>query len=455
MRLIYTYQEYLDAPDKLIFIRDAIREYQFSSEYLDAVEGEDYFRGKNRAVLRRRSKIQSLGETSVTLDLNKTKIPTNFFKRFVIQQAGTLLNYGLQLKDVALKPKLGVGFDTTLSITGEKSLIHGVSYLFWDYDHYVNFTALECFILADERTQEPKVGIRFWSNNGKDKPTFVELYEIDGVTELVINGNGNNIEITAEKRAYRYVIRPATNTIENTGNYNGFPIIPLYANEYHTSELSLNIKSKIDLYDLIFSDFGDVMERIKGVVWVLNNFSGTGNDAAKIIEEIEKLGILAVDDERVSADMKTFDIPHSAVTMALDLLEKALYKDFMAMNMDEITGGSLTNVAIDTARDNLMKKVGRWERQQVLETCRKALSLIGIETENMLFRYDTIENEHEKTQMVMLAADFLDYETLLKKLPFIDNDEIEDIMARKAIEDLQQADLTYPIEEEIKKESFE
>ena len=41
----------------------------------------------------------------------------------------------------------------------------------------------------------------------------------------------------------------------------------------------------------------------------------------------------------------------------------------------------------------------------------------------------------ERTQMVMMAANYLDDETIIRKLPFITPDEVDGIIARKLSND--------------------
>ena len=51
-----------------------------------------------------------------------------------------------------------------------------------------------------------------------------------------------------------------------------------------------------------------------------------------------------------------------------------------------------------------------------------------------VFKRNKISNQKEQTDMVLSCADYLDTETLLSKLPFITNDEVSEIMAKKDAE---------------------
>ena len=67
---------------------------------------------------------------------------------------------------------------------------------------------------------------------------------------------------------------------------------------------------------------------------------------------------------------------------------------------------------------------------QVTEFLQQILKLIGIE-DTPVFKRNRISNENEQTQMILSAADYLDAETILQKLPFVTVDEVAAILARK------------------------
>ena len=77
------------------------------------------------------------------------------------------------------------------------------------------------------------------------------------------------------------------------------------------------------------------------------------------------------------------------------------------------------------------------------------LALIGVDDSPTYHRRKTT-NQPEVTQMIMSAASELDRETILKHLPFLNIDEIEDILKRK---DEEEAD-RFADEAEEEQENF-
>jgi predicted ThiF/HesA family dinucleotide-utilizing enzyme len=95
--------------------------------------------------------------------------------------------------------------------------------------------------------------------------------------------------------------------------------------------------------------------------------------------------------------------------------------------MDELTGGSLTNVAIRAATANLNLKANRYE-WQVRQFVRQILLLAGIESDEIRFKRQTIANESETVADIAVMRQDIDQRTALKLNPYIQEDEIDDIM---------------------------
>ena len=56
--------------------------------------------------------------------------------------------------------------------------------------------------------------------------------------------------------------------------------------------------------------------------------------------------------------------------------------------------------------------------------------MLGIEDEP-IFKRNRISNQKEQTDMVLSASEYLDDETVLKKLPFVSIDEVNEILKKK------------------------
>lgn len=443
----YTYQDWVSTPEpgRLRLLEEIIRDYKASGDFAQAREAEAYFHADNTAVSRKvmlqvrkiRVKDENGRERSIpgTENVIGNRIRSNFLFRFVTQQNQYLLGNGVTLEDEGVKKRLGLGFDKAVEQAGEKALLHGVCWGYWNLDHLEVLPAyrddLSGFVaLLDERTGDAGVGVQFWQMDS-ERPMYVRLFEPDGLTEYRMGKE--ELEEIQPKRAYKQAwLRDAAGMqLVGAENYAALPVVPFYASESRQSELNPAIKSKIDLYDNILSDFGDNLDRANDVYWVLNNFGGTSSEIVEMLEEIRKIKAVANISDGTgvnsTAEPRTIEVPYEARKTALALLEKALYQDYMALNMDELTGGSLTNVAIETAMTNLNLKADRYE-WQAFQFVQGVLRLMGVETEEIRFKRQTIVNRSETVQDIYTMHADLDRRTRLKLNPYINQDEIDGIL---------------------------
>lgn len=447
------------------FILAVISAYKSSDDFKTAKIAEGYYSSEkteiDSKVVLQAKKITVHNEkdnTNKSMMTNQeivgNRIASNFFRRFVNQENSFLLGNGVTLADEGTKKKLGTGFDKHVANLGKRALIDGVSWGFWNNDHLEEIPAYTDALsgavsLLDEMSSEPGVFIQFWQLEA-NRPQYIRLFETDGMT--MYKYEDNKLEIIVPKRAY--VLKIAKNAIQTEivgeENYNMLPVIPLYANGEKRSELTKSLKSKIDLYDRIASDFGDNLDRANEVYWVLNNFGGSISDVCDTLEQIQKLkAVINMSDgtgNASTAEPHTIEVPYQARQTALSILKKEMYSDAMALDMDELTGGSLTNVAIKAAMTNLNLKCDDFE-WEVFSFVQKVLRLIGIETEEIKFKRRELVNDAEIVQSVQQMAGDLDLRTRLKLYPYIEQDEIDGIIealdaetvsGMPSVEDLQQ-----------------
>ena len=446
-----TYQDWLATPDyeRPDLLIDIIKGYKASADFQQGLVASQYFRSENPEVAKktilRAKKLQYKdkdGRTRVksgTEDVVGNRVASSFFYRFVTQQNQFLLSNGVTLKDDATKDALGPFFDEEMEHLGEKALLHGVAWGFWNVDHVELIEAVKdalsgAVALVDEETSRPMVLVQFWQINTK-RPLYVRLFTVEGVVLYRMDKDGDLIEVEGTRRGY--IRRTQTDALgtEITGeeNYAGkLPVVPLWGNGERRSELTPAIKSKIDAYDRILSDFADNLDRANDVYWVLNNFGGTMDDVAELLEQINRVKAVAnlTDGTGTSstAEPHTIEVPYAARKEALDLLERALYQDYMALDMDALTGSSLTNVAIRVATANLNLKADRYE-WQVRKFVREILDLIGKPSDEIRFKRQTIANESEIVQDIAVMRPDIDQRTALMLNPYIEEQtEIDKIM---------------------------
>lgn len=439
-----TYQDFLEVAEKsdrerMEFVLSAINNHKDSDLYKQAVIAKEYDAHRNVTIANFQKLLYTLNGKVIPDNYSPNyKLRSNFFANFITQETQYLLGNGVTLKKEENKAKLGAGFDTRLQEAAHDALVGGVSYGFWNLDHLEVFDVTEFVPLLDEENGELRSGIRFWQVC-TSKPLRATLFEPDGFTQY-IRRSGEEMMILEPKRGY--VAVEATSEIDGTEllayqNYPGFPIIPMYGNRAKQSEL-VGQREAIDCYDLIKSGFANTVDDASVIYWTISNAGGMDEiDMARFKESMRRIGVGLVDDDGAKAEAHTITIPVEAREALLSRISDDLYRDFQMLDVTKLQGGQKTATEINAAYQSMDNKVDQFE-YCVIDFLRALFKIVGIEDEPSFTR-SKVTNQLEQTQMVLLAANYLDDETILNKLPWLTQEEVAEILKRKAAEDIERS----------------
>lgn len=437
-----TYQDFLEVAeksdrDRMEFVLAAINDHKNSDLYQQAKIAREYDEHRNVTIITVQKLLYTLSGKAIPDNYSANyKLRSAFFPIFMRQETQYLLSNGVILKNAENKKRLGRKFDNQIQDLARSALVSGVAYGFWNLDHLEVFTALEFVPLLDEENGSLRAGIRFWQV-AANKPLRATLYEPDGFTQF-IRRSGKEMEILAPKRGYISV--EAASEVDGTEileyqNYPGFPIIPMYGNRARQSEL-VGQREAIDCYDLIKSGFADTVDDASIIYWTISNAGGMDEiDMARFKETMRRIGVGLVDDDGAKAEAHTLTIPVEAREALLSRLSDDLYRDFQMLDTTKIQGGQKTATEITAAYQQMDNKVDEFE-YCVGDFLYQLFALIGID-DDPTFTRSKIVNQLEQTQMVLLAASYLDDETILSKLPWLTQEEIANILKRKSAEELE------------------
>lgn len=437
-----TYQDFLEVAeksdrDRMEFVLAAINDHKNSDLYQQAKIAREYDEHRNVTIITVQKLLYTLSGKAIPDNYSANyKLRSAFFPVFMRQETQYLLSNGVTLKNAENKKRLGRKFDNQIQELARSALVGGVAYGFWNLDHLEVFTVLEFVPLLDEENGSLRAGIRFWQV-AANKPLRATLYEPDGITQF-IRRSGKEMEILAPKRGYISV--EASSEVDGAEileyqNYPGFPIIPMYGNRARQSEL-VGQREAIDCYDLIKSGFADTVDDASIIYWTISNAGGMDEiDMARFKETMRRIGVGLVDDDGAKAEAHTLTIPVEAREALLSRLSDDLYRDFQMLDTTKIQGGQKTATEITAAYQQMDNKVDEFE-YCVGDFLYQLFALIGID-DDPTFTRSKIVNQLEQTQMVLLAASYLDDETILSKLPWLTQEEIANILKRKSAEELE------------------
>ena len=420
---------------RMEFVQEAVREHMASDGYRTAEIAEKYVRRQNVTISQYQKLLYTLAGQAVPDNYSANhKCKSGLFPYFITQENSYLLGNGVTFSEDNTKKKLGAGFDETIMQAGFWSLVHGCSYLFYNAEQCILFRYTEFAPLYSEENGALTAGVRFWQITA-DKPMRYTLYEPDGYTEY-IKRKDEDMQVLRDKRPYKLLARiSAADGTEIYGgmNYPSFPVVPLYGNKFHQSEL-VGLREKIDCYDLIESGFANDVDDASMIYWTINNAGGMDDiDLAKFVERIKTVRAAVVDDDGAKAEAHTIDAPYQARQAALQALKADMYEDAMALDVRQISAGNTTATQIIAAYEPLNNKADDFEVQ--VTTCILGLLAVAGVEDIPSYSRSKIVNQMEETQMVMLAAAHLDEETLLSKLPWLTPDDVAAVLDRREAED--------------------
>ena len=464
-----TYQDLLEVrdndQDRMQFVLNVITQHEASKLYRTAVTAEKYYRKQNETIVDyQKTLTDAFGRTVVDYWSPNHKVVSGFFSRFVRQQNQYLLSNGATWGKDDTKDKLGKKFDSQLQRLGKAALIGGVSFGFWNLDHLQVFKVTEFAPLQDEENGSLRSGVRYWQIDAT-KPLRATLYEEDGYTDYIWDTRDSaEGRVLHEKRAYITVksySEAEGEEIIDSQNYPGFPIIPLWANEEHQSEL-IGIRDGIDAYDLIKNGFENDLDNAQ-LYWIVKGAGGMDQqDLVQFLDRLKVNKIASTDgDQDISA--QTVQIPFEARERLLDRIERDLYRDYQALNVDDIKSGSVVVAQIKAAYESMDEKANDYE-YMVTDFLDTLMEIVGIDDE-ATFQRSMLINQSEMIDAVISAAEYLSKEYVTRKILTLlgDADNADEIIRQMDAEDMDRISGTAeeneepeePAEEEVTEEETE
>lgn len=446
-----TYQDFAEAgdADRGGFVLEAIERHRSSRAYRTARTADAYDRQENTTINAYVQRVFDLtGSRLVDFTASNNKIASNLFHRLNTQRTMYSLGQGVSFIDAdeageedRTKERLGRHFDHDLRTLAYYALIHGVCFGFWNLDRMFVFPLTEFCPLWDERDGTLRAGIRFWRID-RSRPMQAVLYEADGYTRYqggpdADGAAGGRLDVVEGKRPYieRTSYTPADGVERVVGgeNYPALPVVPMWGSRLHQSTL-VGMRQAIDSYDLIRSGFANDLTDCAQIYWLVSNAGGMGDaDLQKFLDRLKLNHVALVDsDDGGSAQAYTQEIPYAARKEYLQMIRDGIYEDFGALDVHTVAAGA-TNDHIDAAYQPMDEEASDFE-YQVSEFIQRLLGLMGIE-DAPVFKRSRISNQREQVDMVVAEAQWLDRETILRKLPNVSPGEVRAIEERLDAED--------------------
>lgn len=447
-----------DEQSRMNFVLQVIQQYKSSELYLDADISDQYAKQQNVEAVRREKFYRDIaGKLTKDEWTPNHRIKSNYFDILTTQLNQFLLGNGVTLKNAENKAKLGKDFDVKFNQAGKKSLTKTLSFIFWNFDHIEVFSSLEFAPLWNDEFGALQLGVRFWQIDDK-KPLRATFYEEDGFTEYIWDkdkdGNYNGA-VLHEKRPYNITVKVSdidgTQIIDGQ-NYPSFPIVPLWANSKHLNELK-GIKDHIDTIDELVNSLNDDLVEAQ-LYWLISGADGMDkSELTQMMQDLRNIKVANPADGQ-TIQPYTVSIPYAERQAEIERLDRQIYKDFQALNIDEVKGGAVTATQIKAAYEPLNHKADDFE-MCVLECLYSLFKVVGIEDEEPTFTRSMLINANETIQAITTAAGDLSQEYRTKKILTVlgDGDKFEDVMKQITAENAERMGMIQQAEQNESEET--
>lgn len=390
-----------------------IQKWDLSADRAFMVDALSYFEGKNKTIseVRRyyysKPKTKDVNGQSVTIGggaventyVANFKIGYGIFKDVVSQKVNTLLDEtpSIESEQVDVESVFSTAFRKqfgyALKIAGNKASAQGVGYIYEDYTGKLTvFDSENVIPYWDDITGELRALIRYWRvkyNDNNSEKTFFEVYE---ETQMTVYSYQDKPEVVTDTKPYKYKIIKDIDEQRIEGEGIRLPIIVLKNNEHMKSDLTDNLRSKIDAIDLVNSGFANNIADFSELIWVIKSYKGiNAEELEDFVANINQTRKLVVNGDGADVDTKQATIPTEARRTFVDDRKREIVEETGVLDTTNFTGSSLTTTAIKAASMRLRQRVSEFE-WQAYEAASNLIYLWQAYN-NMSFEFDLVFTE--------------------------------------------------------------
>lgn len=435
-------------------IKQIINSDVYSKSKTDMTSGVQYYECKNEEILDRKF-YYNLADQKIRDDSKpNNKLVSSFMQIIVDQKIDYLLSKQFILNNLTID--IENDLHEVVQDMALDASIKGVSWLFAFLNKLtkkIDFKIIDARelipIYDNEYNEELQQMIRYYAitnttNSGKKILYNVEVWDKEKVTYYSsdVDGNyflDNSIEVNP---AYHYNLVTYSLGSLDGKEYQGFNAVPFIRfdnNRMQKSDL-IAIKSYIDCYDKLISDFANSIEEVQDSIIKLINYGGESDKLDEFLQYLKRYKVLPLD-ENGDAQFMTMDIPVEAKKTLIEILKENIYKFGQAVDIDLNGAGNITNIVIKSKFAGLDLKCNKFEKEIkkfIKRLCNFLMStnmvkvVIGKDF-NVIFNRNIIINDLERVDMCQKSMGVISNKTIIQNHPFVENyeDEIKNLEEEK------------------------
>lgn len=399
--------------------------------------GENYYKSMNDGILSRNKRvyIEGMGIVDNPFASNH-RIPSGFLKKIIDQKVSYLLGNGVGFKQVDILDKyFKETFDEFIMVASTEASKKGEAWVLLLKDN--NQTKIK-LIKTEELSpvfDEFDNLIEMTRSYGDDEFFYKDIYDLESVKRFKRKKESAEYEPVGIFGHYTEVSYLNGQEIEREEHSFGqVPFVRLKNNPECLSDL-FPIKSLIDVYDIIYSDFANNIDDMQEAFLTLKGYSGDSKDLGEFMKQLKMIKAIPVGEDG-DVGVHQLQIPVTARETFLRLLRQEIFDTAMAVDVKNVGGGSVTNVHIKAMFADLDMKANKFESE-----IRKFIYLIfdfiekedGIKfVKELNFNRSIIINRSEYVESVLKTLGVLSQKTVIKLLEF--DIDVEEELKQIALE---------------------
>lgn len=405
-------------------------------------EGEAYFNQQNTAILETKKQMGIIrndknGKRTVMVEdpyASNEKLASGFLKQQIKQKVNYLINENITLSDMVEETEeLYPDWRKDL-----KQLSTRVSYhIYGAWQFYVEDNETKYKFI--DGTQLYPI---FITNQSIPDLVIRHYTTMDGIEKAIIYSNTTETHYIKKKK-WEYekevpIIRKskviADETIEEQSvELSQPPFAICFNNDEWKTDLQ-PIKSFVDIYDKVNSDFANNIIDFQEIYHTVKNYDG--QDLEEFNEQLKRLKVVPVGED---GEMQThqIEVPVEAKKTYLELTRKNIFEFGMAVDVQNIATGNATVVAIQSMYENLNMKAADFEQElqdfwrQVIKLTNEFNLITGsaaVIDNYLMFDKSMISNVNEVYERLSKWIGTIPTEILFELLPDVDKDKAMELM---------------------------
>jgi SPP1 family phage portal protein len=407
------------------------------------VESELYYRGENTFIAAVKKQIAlQIGESVVPVENPYTanfKETSGYYKLLVDQAVSYSINDKMQcaVGGVDVETIMGNKWRSVLRTVAKDARLKGFGVVHFYLENgktkFKKIPAEQCIPCYEDDILTAMVRIYKINRSGKE---FSILEYWTAETKTVYERSDGTEWVCVVDAVPHIVTTTAYGSSIQSQESSGWGVVPfavLRNNDEYLPDLNA-IKSKIDAYDVVSSDYINDLINHGSPYFVLKNYSSTNQEEFNKFKANFVKSKVYFTDEDGGVDIKALDIPYEARVKKLENLEREIFLFGMGVNVSAMKG-NITATEIMAGYDNLNLKAQEFEGciidfiDDVVQFIKYGTGitqeLLQIGASECTFVHPMVFDENKKIELILQSKGHLSQETLLNLDPRVPNAEEE------------------------------